>query len=212
MKRVLLAAVLSALVSSVYAQGEASATDPLVHGDATAGATKATACFACHGSQGSGSVNPEWPKLAAQGAPYIVAQLEAFKGNKRKNPVMLGMAAPLSHEDMANVAAYFAKQTTVSAVASPDSVAIAQPLFRGGDASRGIPACAACHGPEGRGNAPAAFPRLAGQNVPYTVNQLKSYRSGERGADGKAKMMSTIASKLSDTEIQALASYVAGIQ
>lgn len=212
MKRVLLAAVLSALASAVYAQGEAAATDPLVHGDATAGQAKAPTCFACHGPQGNGAVNPEWPKLAAQGAPYIKAQLQAFKSGTRKNPVMLGMAAPLSDEDMANLGAYFSQQPAVPAVASPDSVAIAQPLFRGGDASRGIPACAACHGPEALGNPAAAFPRLAGQNVGYTVNQLKAYRAGERGSQGKGVMMQAIAAKLTDTEIQALASYVAGIQ
>lgn len=210
MKRTLFAAVVSVFASLAHAEG--AATDPLVHGNAEAGAAKAPGCFACHGPQGSGAVNPEWPRLAGQGAPYIKEQLAAFKGNVRKNPVMYGMAAPLSEEDMANLAAYFSKQQSPSGVASPDSVAVAQPLYRGGDAARGIPACASCHGPDARGNAAAAFPRLAGQNLAYTINQLKAYRAGERGAQGKGVMMQAVAAKLTDAEIQALASYVAGIQ
>jgi len=113
---------------------------------------------------------------------------------------------------MHNLAAYFAAQPAVPGVASKDAIAVAQPLYRAGDAARGIPACAACHGPTGAGNAAAQFPRIGGQNSAYAANQLKSYKSGERGAAGKGQIMATIAAKLSDQEIQALSSYVSGLQ
>lgn len=216
MKRVLLAAALCAPLFA-FAQeaapaAPAAAADVFTKGDAAAGATKAAACFACHGPGGNGAINPEWPKLAGQHSAYIYAQLNQFKTAKRKNPVMLGQAAALSDEEMRNVAAFFATQKPVPGVASKDSIAIAQTLYRAGDASRGLPACAACHGPTGAGNGAAEFPRIGGQNAGYTANQLKNFKGGERGAEGKGQMMAAVASKLSDQEIQALASYISGLQ
>jgi cytochrome c553 len=217
MKRVLAAIALCAPLFVVAAAtadeaAPAAAKDAFTQGDATAGGNRAAACFACHGPGGNGAVNPEWPKLAGQHSSYIVEQLGAFKGGQRKNPVMMGQAAALSDEDMKNLAAFFATQKPVPGVASKDAVATAQVLYRAGDAARGIPACAACHGPTGAGNAAAQFPRIGGQNSAYAANQLKSYKSGERGAQGKGQMMSAIASKLSDQEVQALASYISGLQ
>ncbi|MDR3414819.1 MAG: c-type cytochrome [Nevskia sp.] len=214
MKRVLLAL---ALCAPLYAAADAgapasAAKDTFVQGDAGAGGAKAAACFACHGPGGNGAINPEWPKLAAQHSSYIYEQLTAFKGGDRKNPVMLGQAAALSDEDMRNLATFFAGQKPVPGVASKDAVAVAEKIYRAGDAARGLPACSACHGPTGAGNAAGQFPRIAGQNAGYSANQLKSYKSGERGAQGKGQMMAAIASKLSDQEIQALASYVSGLQ
>ena len=214
MKRVLIALALSAPLFAAFGDevAAAAAKDAFTQGDATAGATKATACFACHGPGGNGAINPAWPKLAGQHSSYIAEQLGAFKGAQRKNPVMLGQASALSDDDMHNLAAYFAAQPAVPGVASKDAIAVAQPLYRAGDAARGIPACAACHGPTGAGNAAAQFPRIGGQNSAYAANQLKSYKSGERGAAGKGQIMATIAAKLSDQEIQALSSYVSGLQ
>jgi cytochrome c553 len=207
MKRVLLALAFCAPLVAL-----AEGSDLFVKGDAAAGATKAATCAACHGPGGSGAINPEWPKLAAQGASYLVEQLTAFKSQQRKNPVMLGQAAALSDQDMRDLAAYFAAQKPVPGVASKDSVALAETLYRAGDASRGIPACLGCHGPTGAGNPAAQFPRIGGQNAGYAGNQLKTYRSGERGAQGKGQMMQAVAAKLSDAEIQALASYISGLQ
>jgi cytochrome c553 len=200
------------LFASAEDAAPAAAKDVFTQGDATAGAAKAAACFACHGPNGNGAINPEWPKLAGQHSSYIQEQLTAFKSAQRKNPVMQGQAAALSDEDMRNLAAFFAGQKPVPGVASKDSIAIAEKLYRAGDASRGLPACAACHGPTGAGNAAAQFPRLGGQNTAYAANQLKSYHNGERGAQGKGQMMAAIAAKLSDQEIQALASYISGLQ
>jgi cytochrome c553 len=214
MKRVLIALALCAplFVAAADDAPAAASKDAFTQGDATAGASKAPVCFACHGPGGNGAINPEWPKLAGQHSSYIAEQLGEFKTAKRKNPVMLGQASALSDEDMHNLGAYFAAQKAVPGVASKDAVAIAEPLYRAGDAARGIPACAACHGPTGAGNAAAQFPRISGQNSGYAANQLKSYKSGERGAAGKGQIMATIAAKLSDQEIQALSSYVSGLQ
>jgi cytochrome c553 len=214
MKRVLIALALCAPLFAAAADDAAPAAtkDAFTQGDATAGAAKAPVCFACHGPGGNGAINPEWPKLAGQHSSYIAEQLGEFKGAQRKNPVMLGQASALSDDDMHNLAAYFAGQPAVPGVASKDAIAVAQPLYRAGDAARGIPACAACHGPTGAGNAAAQFPRIGGQNSAYAANQLKSYKSGERGAAGKGQIMATIAAKLSDQEIQALSSYVSGLQ
>ena len=214
MKRVLIALALCAplFVAAADDAAPAATKDAFTQGDATAGAAKAPVCFACHGPGGNGAINPEWPKLAGQHSSYIAEQLGAFKGAQRKNPVMLGQASALSDDDMHNLAAYFAAQPAVPGVASKDAIAVAQPLYRAGDAARGIPACAACHGPTGAGNAAAQFPRIGGQNSAYAANQLKSYKSGERGAAGKGQIMATIAAKLSDQEIQALSSYVSGLQ
>ncbi len=215
MKRVLIALALSAPLFAAAADEAApaaAAKDAFTQGDAGAGATKATACFACHGPGGNGAINADWPKLAGQHSSYIAGELADFKAGKRKNPVMLGQAAALSEDDMKNLGAYFAAQKPVPGVASKDAVAVAQKLYRAGDAARGLPACAACHGPSGAGNAAGQFPRIGGQNSSYAAAQLKSYKAGERGAAGKGQMMAAIAGKLSDQEIQALASYISGLQ
>lgn len=209
MKRVLLALALCAPLS-VLAEG--AAADPFVKGDAAAGATKAAVCSACHGPGGNGAINPEWPKLAGQGSSYLASQLAAFKAHKRPNPIMWGQAAALSDQDMADLAAYFASQKAVPGVASKDSIAVGEKLYRAGDATRGLPACGACHGPKGSGNPAAQFPHIAGQNSGYTVTQLTNYRSKERGSEGKGLMMQAVASHLTDAEIQAIASYVSGLQ
>ena len=214
MKRVLIALALCAplFIAAADEAAPAAAKDAFTQGDATAGASKAPVCFACHGPGGNGAINQEWPKLAGQHSSYIQDQLKDFKAGKRKNPVMLGQAAGLSDEDMHNLGAYFATQKPVPGVASKDAVAVAEKLYRAGDTARAIPACSACHGPGGAGNVAGQFPRLGGQNAAYAANQLKSYKSGERGAQGKGQMMATIAAKLSDQEIQALSSYISGLQ
>lgn len=209
MKRVLLAL---ALCVPVAAFAEGTAQDPFVKGDAKAGAAKAAVCGACHGSGGNGGVNPEWPKLAAQGSKYIQAQLVAFKSGKRNNPVMSAQAATLSDQDMSDIAAFFATQPAAPGVASEASVAVAQKLYRAGDAARGLAACSACHGPTGAGNPAASYPHIGGQNSGYAATQLRAYRAGERGKEGNGLMMAAVAKHLSDAEIDALSSYLSGLQ
>lgn len=185
--------------------------NPFVEGDAQVGEGKAAICAACHGPGGQ-SNNPLWPNLAGQGAKYIVSQLEAFKAGERKDPVMSAQAMVLSEEDIAHLAVYFAGQEAKLSVASEAAVALAEPLYRGGDAERGIAACAACHGPTGAGNPGAAYPHIAGQQVEYTAKSLRDFRSGERGAGVQGQIMQSVAKQLTDEEITALASYVSGLQ
>ena len=216
MKRVLLAAILCAPLSAVVlpaVAAEAGAKDPYTQGSAEAGAAKAAACTACHGPGGN-SANPQWPKLAGQSARFIDEQLHLFKAGKRQNPLMQPQAAALSEEDMKDLAAYFAAQPAAPGVGSADAIPVAQKIFRAGDAARGLPACAACHGPTGAGVSPAAYPRIGGQHSVYVSARLKQYREDAKGQlpEGNHKIMATVAAKLSDAEIEALASYVNGLQ
>jgi cytochrome c553 len=168
-------------------------------------------CAACHSADGN-SVSPANPILAGQHADYIAKQLADFKGNKdRKNPVMLGMASALSPQDMKNLGAYFESQKPKSRAAKdPALVKLGQQIYRGGIMAKGVAACASCHGPNGAG-VPAQFPRVAGKYAEYSTAQLQSFRAGERANDPNS-MMRTIAVRLSDTEIKAVAEYIAGLR
>lgn len=193
---------------------------------ATAGTTAAKAdaakgqqiaaqiCAACHGPDGNSAVAAN-PKLAGQHADYLYKQLKNFKtdGGKpaeRSNPIMGGMVAALSDQDMKNVAAWYASQAQKSEQAKARAIEAAQKLYRAGDAARGLPACAACHGPAGAG-IPAQYPRIGGQFADYTEAQLKAFRTGERANDPN-KMMRAIAATMSSAEIKAIADYVAGLR
>ncbi|HSM30069.1 MAG TPA: c-type cytochrome [Woeseiaceae bacterium] len=186
--------------------------ESLVDGSAEDGKSKAVTCAACHGADGI-SVNPLWPNLAGQGAPYLVAQLSAFKNGSRGNPLMTSQAMMLSEQDMADLAVYFeGLPAPAQAVADPDLVGRGEALYRGGDVTKQVAACIACHGPTGAGNPAAAYPALKGQHAAYTAKQLRDYASGERVSDGKTRIMRDIAGKLSAAEIDALASYVQGLK
>lgn len=179
-------------------------------GDAAKGQAIAThVCAACHGGDGNSPLAPN-PNLAGQHPEYLYKQMRNFKSGERKNLVMAGMVAALSDEDMRNLAAYFSsQQPRQGAAKDKDLVAQGQKLYRGGVADKGIPACAGCHSPNGAG-IPAQFPRLSSQQDEYTSNQLKAFRAGERGND-ENQMMRSIASRLSDQEIAALADYISGL-
>lgn len=185
--------------------------EPLIDGDPEAGKKKAAACAACHGPQGNSS-NPQWPKLADLGGPYLLEQLKHFKSGKRQNAVMAGQVAGLSEQDMKDVAAYFAQQSMKPAATGEKQVERGAKLYRVGDAEAGIPACSGCHGPAGLGNAAAAYPRVGGQHGQYVAAQLKAFREGERAAYPAAKIMTGVAENLSDADIKAVASYVQGLQ
>lgn len=168
-------------------------------------------CVACHGADGN-SMIPAYPILAGQGADYITKQLGNFKTMVRNNPIMFGMSATLSDEDMKSLGVYFSQQPRTVAVAPRDEAVVAQgkKLWQRGDFERGVPACSGCHGPTGAG-LPAMFPRLAGQHPDYTQAQLTIFRSGERAND-PAKMMRMIAAKLSDEQMRAVADYMASVK
>jgi cytochrome c553 len=185
-------------------------TSALPAGNPEAGATKAAVCAACHGGNGN-STNPEWPSLAGLGGDYIAEQLKNFKEGKRSNPVMMPMASSLSPDDMADIGAYFNNLTNTGLEADPSFWQAGEKLYRGGDAGRQIPACMACHGPTGRGNEPAKFPALRGQQSGYVVKQLNDYASGAR-TTGPNGVMQTIAKRMSPDDIRNLASYIQGIR
>jgi len=181
-----------------------------VTGDAETGAAKAGTCGACHGVDGN-SVNPQWPSLAGQNASYIAATLQAFKDGKRADVLMSAQAAALSEQDIADLAAYFAAQNPARRTADPKFAEAGARLYRGGNIEEEISACMACHGPTGRGNAPAAYPALAGQHAAYTVKQLNDYKSGTRKSDGDSQIMRNITARLNQKEIEAVAAYIQGL-
>jgi cytochrome c553 len=181
-----------------------------VTGDAAAGAQKSAVCGACHGADGN-SFNPEWPNLAGQHASYIAAQLELFKEGVRDNPLMMPNAAMLTEQDMADLGAHFAAQSAKGLEADPSNYREGEKLYRGGDRQRGLPACIACHGPNGKGNAPAQYPAIHGQHAAYTYAQLKAYASGARKPAAN-DIMQVIAARLSDEDMRAVASYLQGLR
>jgi cytochrome c553 len=204
----------------VLAIGAAPLT--LANGAADAGATKSATCTACHGPAGN-SANPLWPSLAGQNAVYLIGQLKQFKASARinSNGVMPGLAAPLSEQDIEDLAAYFSVQTPTGLEADPSYWQAGQKIYRGGDSSRAIPACMACHGPSGRGNPEAGYPALRAQHSEYVVKELtdyaagKRYTSNEKGATSggpNAAIMTTIAQRLSPQDMRNLASYVQGLR
>ena len=174
------------------------------NGDASRGVT---ACLTCHGPKGQ-SATATWPKLSAQHAAYTAKQLKNFKDGTRANPVMMGMAATLTEQDMQNISAYLASQPVSQGVAqNKDTIALGQSIYRGGIAAKGVPACAACHGPTGSG-IPSQYPRMGGQWADYNTAQLLAFREGTRK---NSTQMTTIATKLSDQEMKAVADYMAGL-
>jgi cytochrome c553 len=180
-------------------------------GTAEAGQAKSATCMACHGMDGN-SANPEWPSLAGQHSSYIVKQLKHFKAGERQNTLMSPMAMILSDQDVEDLAAYFASQTLrPTGETEPSKLQLGQHIYRAGIASKGVPACSGCHGPNGRGIAGAAFPQVGGQHAVYAAAQLRGYKSGTRATDPNS-MMRTIASRLTDEEIDAVASYLQGMR
>jgi cytochrome c553 len=170
-------------------------------------------CAACHAADGN-SVLPANPSLAAQQPEYILKQLLAFKPRngkaERPSPVMSGMVANLSNEDMSNLAVYFASQKPrPSGASDADLVKQGAEIYRGGILAKNVAACAGCHSPDG-GGVPSQFPRLAGQHAQYVEAQLKAFRSGERANDPNG-MMRAIAARLSDHEITAVAEFISGL-
>ena len=173
-------------------------------GDTTRGVV---ACITCHGPKGQSAV-ATWPKLSAQHAAYTAKQLKNFKEGSRVNAIMMGMSMPLNDQDMVNIATYLSQQTPSQGVAqSKETIELGKSIYRGGIASKGVPACAGCHSPNGAG-IPSQYPRQGGQWAEYSYNQLISFREGTRK---NSVQMTTISVKLSDQEMKAVADYMAGL-
>jgi cytochrome c553 len=178
-------------------------------GSIEAGKTKSAVCAACHGPDGN-SINPEWPSLAGQHARYIAKQIEAFKSGTRTNPIMAGIAAGLTPQDAADLGAYYSSLPVKVGTADPALVRTGQRLYRGGNRTKSVSACIACHGPDGRGNLPGGIPSLSGQHATYTAAQLKAYAAGERRSDPN-QIMRNVAALMTPDDIAAVANYVEGL-
>jgi cytochrome c553 len=167
-------------------------------------------CAACHAIDGNSVITAN-PKLAGQHPEYLYKQLTNFKSGERANAVMSGMAGMLSDADMHAVAEYFSKQTLNLGQAKTNGAgSLGEKIYRAGIQANNVPACAACHGPSGDG-LPVKYPRLGGQHSEYVLNQLRQFRLGTRAND-EAKVMRTIAAKLTDQEMEAVADYIQGLR
>lgn len=183
-------------------------------GNADAGRGKAQVCAGCHGMDGNAAI-PNYPKLAGQHAGYLVKQLSDFKSGKRKDPIMTAQVTNLQAQDMEDIAAYYsAQKVSLGAASDKAKREFGERIYRGGIESKAVPACMACHSPNGGGNPPAKYPAVSGQNADYTNKTMKDFRDGNRGFDDKddaGKTMRTIAKKMSDAEIDAVAHYISGL-
>jgi len=214
------------LLTHVFLLGLATVSFSVLAGDAAAGKAKSAMCAGCHGSDGNSpmAINP---KLNGQNEKYLVKQLEDFTKapgvGGRNSPMMAGMAAGLSTTDRADLAAFYAAQKTKTVAApamSKDDMAIGERIYRAGNEATGVPACIGCHGPQGKGNAPAGWPHLAGQHAAYVAAQLQAFRlaaqypednnKGRRN-DGDGKMMRDASARLTDREIEAVSAYIQGL-
>lgn len=192
-------------------------------GNPELGEAKAAVCTACHGPDGNSIALPPpadpWPKLAGQLPEYIVKQVHDFKAGKRKNEQMTPQAQAVAETDLADIAAFFAKQKPKAEEATNQEIlAAGEKLFRKGKGRPNVvPGCIGCHGPDGIGNrdwnklmvrVPAVLaPSLGGQHASYLVKQLKAYKDGSRAND-EARVMRDIAARLDDNEIAAVAEYL----
>ena len=208
------AAVQSATADEALAQGT-----PFADGTVEAGALKVATCSACHGPNGN-STTAVWPKIAGQNAVYIAEQLQLFKAGVRVNPDMLKIVSTLGPKDIDSVAVYFQAQTPVGGEADASMWRAGENLYRFGDPAREIPACTACHGPVGRGNAVSDYPALRAQFADYVAKQLTDFASGARYSGAKpgaptsrnGEMMATIAKRLKSEDIKELAAYIQGMR
>lgn len=199
-------------LGSISAFAQADKNPDQAKGQALAGV-----CAGCHGVDGVSPI-PTQPSLAGMSWQYTAKQLKHFKTGQRDNAIMKGFAATLSDADMKALGVYYASMKGRPIGTKDEKLAkTAEKLYRAGDATRGIPACAGCHSPSGAG-IPALYPRVGGQHAEYTLAQLTAFRSGARGgatkgdANPSGKMMMTIAGKLTEPEIKALSEYTAGLK
>ena len=188
----------------------------MLQGDAAAGEAKAVTCGACHGADGN-SVVPSFPKLAGLGDKYLLKQMKDIRDGRRVVAAMAGQVDNMSDQDLADIAAFYDEQTRTLELADADLMELGRKVYMAGIMERKVAACSGCHSPSGKGNGPGGFPGLAGQHPDYIAAQLKMFRTGYedhagRTNDGDSKIMRTTAFELSDKEIEAVASYAAGLR
>ncbi len=189
-------------------------------GDPAAGEALTVTCSACHNADGN-SIVPTFPKLAGQNEAYLIKQITDIRDGRRPVPTMIGQVDNFTDEQIADVAAYYANQATSPGQAEDKMLALGAAVYRAGVSETGVTACAACHGPRGSGNAPAGWPKLAGQHKDYIADQLRKWRTGAentleenpngRTNDGDARLMRDVAYRMTDNEIDAVANFIAGL-
>ncbi|MDO9468441.1 MAG: c-type cytochrome [Thiobacillus sp.] len=170
-----------------------------------------TACVSCHGARGEGQSATGFPRLAGQPQAYLLKQLQAFAESKRKNPLMEPIARALSAQQMRDLADYYAglpgwPMPAKQSGTSDPPVAPGPRLATTGNWDKGIPACFACHGPDGAG-IPPHFPAITGQPSAYTRTQLKAWQAGTRGNDPQG-LMKSVADRMTDADIDAVSRYL----
>ena len=168
-------------------------------------------CTWCHG--GSASGYPPAPALAAQRPQYVAKQLTNFRTHTRDNPFsrqyMWGAARNLDAESVRNLALYFASLPPRAANDGvPSLVGVGQRIYQEGMPDENIVACVVCHGPSSEGV--RDIPRLGGLDYSYLKRRLEQWNQGYHVAAGPP--MISIASKLSDDQIEALASYLSFVK
>jgi len=189
-----------AAIVSVLATGSARAEDTGAAIAANGAPAGVPACASCHGAQGEGNAAAGFPRLAGLSAPYIQAQLTAFASGRRDNPVMMPVAKMLNADQAGAVAAYYAHlpgpalPKAIPAATSPGAI-----LALDGRWSDGIPACVACHGPDGIGVG-TAFPPLAGQPAGYLKAQLEAWQQDKR-PPGPLGLMGAVAKRLTPADV-----------
>ncbi|QJQ95459.1 MULTISPECIES: cytochrome c [Halomonadaceae] len=199
------------LASLAITMGAVGVAHAEIDGDPAAGRAMSQVCAACHGAEGI-SPSPSFPHIAGQQASYIAKQLIDIRDGNRVVPEMAGIVANYSDQDAHDVAAFYAQQepNIGQAEAADELIARGQELYRAGDMSKGIPACAACHTPTGEGIGSAVYPALSGQFPAYTVSSLQEFANAERANDPNA-IMRDIAAKMSDADMEAVANYIYGL-
>lgn len=206
-------ALIAMIAGSVLVAGNGFAA---TKGDPVAGKDKAAMCAGCHGDDGN-SFAADFPRLASQYESYIVKQVVDFQqGHRANNETMAGMAATVaSVQDAKDIGSYFNSQKMSKDPIVPVDKKLAEQgkkIFMDGNPKTGVYGCVNCHGQNGKGKSPdvAVFPVIGGQHKDYIVKQLKDFKEGRRTND-PAGMMTDIAKKLSDSEMDALANYLSSL-
>jgi cytochrome c553 len=187
---------------TVYAQD--------IKGNPAAGSQKNALCVGCHGIKGYHTSFPEVhqvPKISGQSAGYVRAALHAYKNGERKHPSMRAMAASLSEQDIADLAAFYESTgtgATLSTKAPEGSVKVAELVTKGG--------CASCHGANLSKPIDPAYPRIAGQHSDYLYVALRAYKTNDKPMIGRVHpVMGGIAKQFSDADLKVLADYVGSL-
>ncbi|MDR1647688.1 MAG: c-type cytochrome [Zoogloeaceae bacterium] len=172
----------------------------------------ASLCAACHGPDGNSPAS-SFPRISGHGKAYIIKQLADFKATRRSDPSMDGTIAAVEPVLFPYLADWFSQQKSAGTppITADDAlIERGKRLWRAGDAAKGIPACAACHGTTGAG-LEAQYPRLSAQYPEYLEKQILAFRNGERSNDPES-MMRVIAERLLDKDVKAVSAYAAGLR